>query len=74
MAKKVGRFGLGAESGPLISSVGRGELIYGVIAGTEVTKTTSLMAEVHATSRMDLSQDVIALNVGWRHILNDHAI
>ncbi len=73
VAKKVGRFDLGAEFGPLISSVGRGELIYGVIAGTEVTKTTSLMAEVQATSRMDLSRDVVALNVGWRHILNEHA-
>ena len=74
VAKKVGRFGLGAEFGPLISSVGRDEFIYGVIAGTEVTKTTSLMAEVHATSRMDLSRDVVALNAGWRHILNEHAI
>ncbi len=37
-------------------------------------KTTSIMAEVHATSRMDLSRDVVALNVGWRHLLNDHAI
>ena len=74
VAKKIGRFGLGAEFGPLISSVGRGELIYGVIGGTEVTKATSLMAEVHATSRMDFSRDVVALNVGWRHILNDHAI
>ncbi len=32
------------------------------------------MAEVHATSRMDLSRDVVALNIGWRHLLNEHAI
>ncbi len=74
VAKKMGRFGLGAEFGPLISSVGQGELIYGVIAGTDLTKTTSIMAEVHATSRMNLSQDVVTLNFGWRHVLNEHAI
>lgn len=74
MAKNAGRFGLGASFGPLVSSVGRGELIYGVIAGTDVTKTTSVMAETHATSRMNLSHDGVALNFGCRHILNEHAI
>ena len=39
---------LDAEFGPLISSVGPGELIYGVVADTEVTKSTSIVAEVHA--------------------------
>jgi len=72
-AKRIGRFGLGAEFGPLVGSVGRGELIFGLIAGTELTRTTSIMAEVHGTSRMDLSRDVVALNVGWRRILNEHA-
>jgi hypothetical protein len=74
ISKKVGRFDVGAEFGPLISSVGRGELIYGVIAGMELTKSTSIMAEVHATSRMDLSRDVVALNFGCRHVVNEHAI
>jgi hypothetical protein len=32
------------------------------------------MAEVHATSRMDLSRDVVALNFGCRHVVNEHAI
>jgi hypothetical protein len=73
-AKKLGPIDLDAEFGPLISSVGPGELFYGVVAGTEVTKTTSIMAEVHATSRTNFTRDVVTLNFGWRHKLNDHAI
>jgi hypothetical protein len=73
-AKKIGPIDLDAEFGPLISSVGLGELIYGVVAGTEVTKTTSIMAEVHATSGTNFTRDVVTLNFGWRHKLNDHAI
>jgi hypothetical protein len=73
-AKKLGPIDLDAEFGPLISSVGPGELIYGVVAGTEVTKTTSIMAEVHATSRTNFTRDVVTLNFGWRHQLNEHAI
>jgi hypothetical protein len=73
-AKKLGPIDLDAEFGPLISSVGPGELIYGVVAGTEVTKSTSIMAEVHATSRTNFTRDVVTLNFGWRHKLNDHAI
>ena len=73
-AKKLGPIDLDAEFGPLISSVGPGELFYGVVAGTEVTKATSIMAEVHATSRTNFSRDVVTLNFGWRHKLNDHAI
>lgn len=45
-AKKFGRLDLDAEFGPLFSSAGRGELLYGVVGGTELTKTTSLMAKV----------------------------
>jgi hypothetical protein len=74
VAKKVGRFGLDAEFGPLISSVGRGEFIYGVVAETDVTKRTTLLAEVHATSRVNLSGDVVSLDFGWRHTLSEHAI
>ena len=73
-AKKLGPIDLDAEFGPLISSVGLGQLIYGVVAGTEVTKTTSIMAEVHATSDTNFTRDVVTLNFGWRHKLNDHAV
>ena len=73
-AKKLGPIDLDAEFGPLISSVGPGELIYGVVADTEVTKATTIVAEVHATSRTNFTGDVVTLNFGWRHKLNEHAI
>ncbi len=31
-------------------------------------------ADAHESSRANSIRDVIALNFGWRHILNDHAI
>ena len=73
-AKKLGRVDLGVEFGPLINSTDRGEFIYGIVAETELSKTTSIIAEVHATSRMNFSRDVVTLNVGWRHSLNEHAV
>lgn len=74
VAKKFGRLGLDAEFGPLVSSVGPSELIYGVVGGMEVTRTTSVMAELRATSRTNFARDVVTLNFGWRHKLNEHAI
>jgi hypothetical protein len=73
-AKKFGRIDLDVEFGPLVSSVGRSELIYGIVAATELSKRTSVMAEVHATSRTNFTRDVVTLNFGWRHKLNEHAI
>ena len=73
-AKKLGCVDFGVEFGPLINSTDRGEFIYGIVAATELSKTTSVMAEVHATSRMNFTRDVVTLNVGWRHTLNEHAI
>jgi hypothetical protein len=73
-AKKVGPVDLDVEFGPLISSVGGSEFIYGIVAARAVSKTTSPMAAVHATSRTNFTRDVVTLNFGWRHKLNDHAI
>jgi len=73
-AKKLGPIDLDAEFGPLVSSVGPGELIYGVVADTEVTKATTIVAEVHAISGTNFTRDVVTLNFGCRHKLNDHAI
>jgi hypothetical protein len=72
--KKFGRLDLDVEFGPLVSSVGRSEFLYGLIVGTALTKTTSLMGEVHATSRTNFSREVVTLNIGWRHQLNERAI
>jgi hypothetical protein len=72
VAKKVGPIDLGLEFGPLVSTVGASEFIYGVVAAKEINKKTSLMAEVHATSRVNFSQDVVAVNFGIRQTLTEH--
>jgi hypothetical protein len=73
-AKKFGPIDLDLEFGPLINSAGPGELIYGLVGATDLSKATSLMAEVHATSRTNFSRDVVTLNVGIRHKLTEHAV
>ena len=49
---------LDAEFGPLVSTVGRSELLYGIVGGVEVAKTTTIMAELHGTSRTNFTRDV----------------
>ena len=67
IAKTFGRWHADAEVGPLASSVGRSEWLYGVVGGFDVSKSTMLMAEVHGTSRMNFTNDVLTLNFGLRH-------
>ena len=74
LAKKFGPLGLDFEFGPLTSTVGRSEFLYGVVGAVEVSKRTSIMAEVAATSRMNFDQQTVALNVGWRHKISEHSI
>jgi hypothetical protein len=74
LAKKFGRFGLDFEFGPRTSTVGRSEFLYGVVGGVEVSKKTSIMAEVQAISRMNFDQQTVTLNVGWRHKISEHCI
>jgi hypothetical protein len=74
IAKKIGRFELNPEVGTLVSTVGRSEWLYGVVAGTELTKKTEVMAELHGTSRSNFSKDELALNFGWRHKFSEHVI
>jgi hypothetical protein len=74
IAKKFGRLELNPEVGALLTTVGRSEWLYGIVAGTDVTKTTELMAELHGTARTNFTRDVLAVNVGFRHKINEHAI
>jgi hypothetical protein len=67
IAKAFGRFHADAEFGPLASTVGRSEWLYGIIGGFEVAKPTMLMAELHGTSRTNFSRQVVTLNFGLRH-------
>jgi hypothetical protein len=59
--------------GPVLSSVGRSEWLYGIVGGTDVTKTTELMAELHGTARTSFTRDILAVNVGIRQKLSDQA-
>jgi hypothetical protein len=49
-------------------------MIYGVVGGTDLSKSTSVMAEVHATSRSNFTRDVVTMNFAFRHKLSDHEI
>ena len=74
VAKTFGRFHADAEFGPVTSTLGRSEWIYGIVGGVELAKTTMLMAELHGTSRMNFTRDVLTVNVGLRHQLTDARI
>ena len=74
VAKTFGRFHADAEFGPLASTVGRSEWIYGIVGGMELAKTTMLMAELNGTSRMNFTRDILTVNFGLRHQLTDARI
>lgn len=74
VAKKFGIVDLDFEFGPLASTVGRSEWLYGIVGGVDVTKTTELMAELHGTARMSFDRDVLTVNFGIRQKLGDRCI
>src|SRR4029077_11202412 len=74
IAKTFGRLHADAELGPVGISVGRSEWLYGIVGGYEIAKSTMLMAELHCTSRMNFTRDVLTLNFGIRQTLNEHCI
>src|SRR6266436_9800555 len=67
VAKTFGPWHADAEFGPLASTVGRSEWLYGIVCGFNVAKPTMLMAELHGTSRMNFTRDVLTPNFGLRH-------
>ena len=67
IAKTFGRWHADIEVGPLASSAGRNEWLYGIVGGFDVSKSTMLMAELHGTSRMNFTNDALTLNFGLRH-------
>lgn len=73
-AKTIGAYGFGLEFGPLFSSVGRSEWLYGIIGGVSVSKKTELLVELHGTSRTSFSRDTLTVNVGFHRELNEHCI
>lgn len=74
VAKKFGKIALDFEWGALASTVGRSQWLYGVVGGVDLTKSTTVMAELHGTSRISFDRDVLTVNFGIRQKLTDHAI
>ena len=74
IAKTYGRWHTDAEFGPRASTIGRSEWLYGIVAGYDVAKPTMLIAELHGTSRMNFTRDVLTLNVGLRHEFTENYI
>lgn len=74
IARKFGPIDLDVEVGPLASTVGRSEFLYGIVGGKELSETTSLMLEFQGTSRTNFTRDALAVNFGCRHKINEHAV
>lgn len=73
-SKKLGRFHIDGEFGPVASTVGRSEWLYGIVGGFECSKKTMVMAELHGSSRTSFSRDVLTANVGMRYELDESRI
>ena len=74
VAKKFGSMELDFELGPLVTTVGSSEFLYGIVGGTDVLKKITIMAELHGSARANFTRDTLTLNCGWRLKLNEHAI
>jgi hypothetical protein len=73
-AKTFGPWHADAEVGPLASTVGRSEWLYGAVAGYDLAKPTMLMAELHDTSRMNFTRNVLTANFGLHHEFTEHCV
>ncbi|HEV2804255.1 MAG TPA: hypothetical protein VGW57_04900 [Chthoniobacterales bacterium] len=73
-AKAFPGFDVDLEWGPLVSTAGPAQWIYGIVVAVDVTKTSAVMAELHGMSRTNLSDGELGANVGLRQKLNDHCI
>lgn len=69
IAKTFGRTHLDAEFGPRIATLGRSELLYGMVGGFELSKTTMVMMELQGSCRTNLSRNILNANFGLRHNL-----
>ena len=74
LAKKFGLIDLDFEFGPLVSTTGRSQFLFGTVGGMDISKNTTIMVELHGTSRTNFTRDALTLNFGWRYNLSEHAI
>jgi hypothetical protein len=56
------------------SSVVRSEWLCGIVGGFDLAKSTTLMAKLYCTSRMNFSRDVLILDFGLRHKFTENYI
>lgn len=73
-SKKLARFHIDGEFGPVVSTVGRSEWLYGIVGGLEYSKKATVMAELHGRCRTDFSRDLLTANVGMRYELSEPRI
>jgi hypothetical protein len=73
-AKAFHGFDLDLEWGPLVSTVGPAQWLYGIVVAIDVSKTAAVMAELHGTSRTNFSDDELAVNFGVRQKISEHCI
>lgn len=74
IAKSFGRWHFAGEFGPRASSVGRSELLYGVVGSFDVTKETMVEAELAGGSRTNFTRDNLAVNFGIKQTLTEHCL
>lgn len=74
IAKKLGRWQADIELGPLASSVGRSEWLYGIVGGFEIAKTTMVMVELQGMSRTNFTRDALTVNAGVRQEVTEDRI
>ena len=67
VAKSFGKIHGDFEIGPLTSTVGHSEWLYGVVGGIDATRTTTLLAELSGTSQTNFQGDTLIANFGVRH-------
>jgi hypothetical protein len=74
LAKAFPGFDVDLEWGPLVSTVGPAQWLYGIVVAVDVSKTAAVMAELHGASWTNFSDDELTVNFGIRQKLNEHCI
>ena len=68
-ARQLGRLGLDAEIGSLLSDVDRSRWVYGLVTGFQPRDETEIMAELHGETLTTFGESVLTANAGIRQRL-----
>ena len=74
IARKVGPIDLDFEFGPFVTTAGPSEWLYGIVGGKDLTKTATVMLELHGSARTNFTRDSLIVNLGLRQKLTDSCI